>query len=109
VPQGFFHFQLSTEEIMVALPSASSGQATATTHPPANIQELAERGLRSNPYLVLKNISCAWVDGVLVLRGCVPTYYLKQIAQQVVASLEGVARIDNQIQVVTPAFRPAQG
>jgi hypothetical protein len=29
-----------------------------------------------------------------------PTYYLKQIAQAAVASLKGVQRIDNQIQVV---------
>jgi hypothetical protein len=56
--------------------------------------------LRSNPYLALKNISCYLFDGVLVLRGCLPTYYLKQIAQAAVASMKGVRRIDNQIQVV---------
>jgi len=45
------------------------------------------------------------LDGVLVLRGCLPTYYLKQIAQEVVAYLEGVESVDNQIQIMTPAFR----
>jgi osmotically-inducible protein OsmY len=45
------------------------------------------------------------LDGVLVLRGCLPTYYLKQVAQEVVVSVQGVERIDNQIQVVTPAAR----
>jgi osmotically-inducible protein OsmY len=58
--------------------------------------------------LSLKNVSCAWLDGVLVLRGCLPSYYLKQLAQEAVASLDGVARIDNQIQVVTPAYPPRQ-
>ena len=72
---------------------------------PADIQGMAEGCLRSNPYLALKNVSCDWLDGVLVLRGCLPTYYLKQVAQEVVASLQGVDRIDNQIQVVTPAPR----
>jgi osmotically-inducible protein OsmY len=67
------------------------------------ITELVEQCLRSNPYLALKTVSCDWLDGVLVLRGCLPSYYLKQIAQEAVASLEGVERIDNQIQVVTPA------
>jgi len=71
--------------------------------------DLVERCLRSNPYLALKNISCDLLDGVLVLRGCLPTYYLKQIAQEAVASLEGIERIDNQIQVVTPAFPTRQG
>jgi len=67
--------------------------------------DLAERCLRSNPFLALKNITCDLFDGVLVLRGCLPTYYLKQIAQEVVADLEGVESVDNQIQIMTPAFR----
>jgi osmotically-inducible protein OsmY len=75
----------------------------------AKMKELAETCLRSNPYLALKNISCDWRDGVLCLRGCLPSYYLKQIAQEAVASLEGVKRIDNQIEVVTLAFRSRQG
>jgi osmotically-inducible protein OsmY len=65
-------------------------------------KDLAERRLRSNPYLALKKVSCDSHEGVLILRGCVPSYYLKQIAQQAVASLEGVERIDNQIEVISP-------
>jgi osmotically-inducible protein OsmY len=73
-------------------------------NPQPPIADLAERLLRSNPYLTLKNVSCDWHDGVVVLRGCVPSFYLKQIAQEVVASVEGVERIENQIEVVTPAY-----
>jgi osmotically-inducible protein OsmY len=62
--------------------------------------EWAESRLRSNPYLALKNISCGYRDGVLVLQGCLPTYYLKQIAQETVSLLEGVERIENQIEVI---------
>ena len=76
---------------------------------PADIQGMAEGCLRSNPYLALKNVSCDWLDGVLVLRGCLPTYYLKQVAQEVIAQVEGVQRIDNQIQVLTPAYRSGPG
>lgn len=68
-------------------------------------EELAERCLRSNSYPALRNISCECLNGVLVLRGCVETYYLKQVALAAVAHLEGVERIDNQIRVVTPASR----
>jgi hypothetical protein len=75
----------------------------------ASTKDLAERCLRSNPYLALKSVSCDYLDGVLFLRGRLPTYYLKQLAQEVVGGLEGVERIDNQIQVVTPAFRSGQG
>jgi len=70
----------------------------------ARIKELAEGRLRNHPHLALKNICCVYLNGVLSLRGCLPTYYLKQLAQEAVADLEGVARTDNQIQVVAPTF-----
>lgn len=38
-------------------------------------------------------------DDVLVVRGCVPTYYLKQMLQSALKDLEGVRWIDNQVTV----------
>jgi osmotically-inducible protein OsmY len=67
----------------------------------------AESQLRSHSYLALKNISCEYCDGVLTLKGHLPTYYLKQMAQEVVAPTEGVERISNQIEVVAPGARLA--
>ena len=69
--------------------------------------EMAESHLRSNSYLALKNISCEFRQGVLILKGNVPTYYLKQVAQAVVAPTAGVERIVNEIEVVTPGGRAA--
>jgi osmotically-inducible protein OsmY len=88
---------------------ASAEPATPTRTPHPGLQELAEGCLRRNPYLALKNVSCDGQEGVLVLRGCLPSYYLKQIAQEAVARLEGVKAIDNQIQVVAPASRSGRG
>jgi hypothetical protein len=69
-------------------------------------QAVAERGLRSSRYSALKHVSCDYQGGVLVLRGYLPSYYLKQIAQEVVShQVQGVGRLDNQIQVVRPAPR----
>ena len=68
-------------------------------------QELAERCLRSNSNLALKKITCDFLNGVLLLRGYVETYYLKQVAQEAVAQVEGVQRVDNQIQVFTADTR----
>ena len=62
---------------------------------------LAERALRNSPYLSLRNIVCEYQDGVLTLRGCLPTYYLKQVAQAVVATLEGVRQVVNEIEVAS--------
>lgn len=69
-------------------------------NPHPGITALAERRLRHKPYLALKNVSCNFLDGVLVLGGCLPTYYLKQVAQEAVSQLKGIERIENQIQVI---------
>lgn len=38
-------------------------------------------------------------DDVLVVRGTVPTYYLKQVLQNELKNLEGVRWVDNQVTV----------
>jgi hypothetical protein len=37
----------------------------------------------------------------LIVRGAVPTYYLKQILQHVLKGIDGVRLIDNQVQVIS--------
>jgi hypothetical protein len=63
------------------------------------LAELAEQRLRSNSYLALWNVSCDCRDGRLSLHGWVPTFYLKQIAQTVVAEVAGSCPINNEIEV----------
>ena len=73
--------------------------------PQESLQAVAERALRSGPYPALKNLSCDYRGGVLVLRGCLPSYYLKQIAQEAVAQVAGVRGVRNEIEVVAPSRR----
>jgi hypothetical protein len=40
-------------------------------------------------------------EDVLVVRGSVPTFYLKQVLQCALRDLEGVRGIDNQVTVVS--------
>jgi osmotically-inducible protein OsmY len=56
--------------------------------------------LRSNGYLAMKNVTCDYHEGTLTLRGCVPSYFLKQMAQTAVARLDGVERVVNDIVVI---------
>ena len=65
----------------------------------AAVQESAERQLQEVHFRFSRCVSCEYSDGVLLLRGQVPTFYLKQIAQTVVAKVPGVERVDNRIQV----------
>ncbi len=65
--------------------------------------EAAIRGrFQRSPYLPLRNISCTLDHGVLSLRGRVPTYYLKQLAQTIGGSFEGVRHVSNELHVDFP-------
>jgi len=87
----------------VAIPAENRVHPEATA--PTKIAEQAEARLRGNAYLALKYVSCECRDGVLTLRGCVPSYYLKQVAQAAVAAIDGVSRIKNEIEVAVPPRR----
>ncbi len=73
--------------------------------PLPGVVEGAETRLRSNSYLALKNVSCEFREGVLTLRGCLPSYYLKQMAQTAVARMDGVDRVVNEIEVISSQRR----
>jgi osmotically-inducible protein OsmY len=88
----------------VEVPPAQPSAGLTTT---ADVAERAENELRRNAYVALKNISCEYHDGVLVLNGCLPTYYLKQVAQEAIARVDGVQRVENRIAVVSPSSRLA--
>jgi hypothetical protein len=41
-------------------------------------------------------------DGTLVLRGRLPSYYLKQVLQATLRDIDGVTKIDNRVDVFLP-------
>ena len=87
---------------------ANRGRRVATTGTAGRerrIEESVESRLRRSGHLALRDIGCACREGVVTLRGCLPTYYLKQIAQHVVAEIEGVRGIINQIEVLASSGR----
>ncbi len=56
--------------------------------------------LRKSPYAAIRAVSCELSEGTLTLRGSVPSYYLKQVAQRLaLGRLGGVAAIENRLQV----------
>ena len=67
------------------------------------IVDWAEDCLRHNPYLALENVQCDFHVGVLTLRGCLPTSYLKQMAQAAIGPVSGIQRIVNEIEVMRGA------
>jgi len=73
----------------------------------ADVAELAKSLLNENPYPPLRAISCAFGHGVLTLEGCLPSFFLKQVAQEAVAQIAEVERVENHIEVMAPPSRPA--
>ncbi len=55
--------------------------------------------LRQSNYSVLRLISVECNGGTIVLRGTVPSYFMKQIAQETVRDVDGVKRTVNLITV----------
>jgi osmotically-inducible protein OsmY len=65
----------------------------------------AEELLRRSGYLSLRDVSCIASDDIVYLHGCLPSYYLKQLAQELAAGVEGVQCVINRIEVLRPATR----
>jgi osmotically-inducible protein OsmY len=67
--------------------------------PSQGILEAARASLRKSASMVVRAVSCDYDQGVLVLRGRVPSYYCKQLAQETVAHVPGVTEVANAIEV----------
>ena len=71
------------------------------------IGELAQAVLRRSSYFELHDVSCDFSGGILTLRGRVPTYHLKQLAQASVADVPGVVEVHNRVEVTSPRVSSA--
>ncbi len=63
---------------------------------------LAQQRILSSSYAEVRCIRCEIHDGVLYLRGQVTSFYLKQLTQETVRSLEGIHTISNFVEVIDP-------
>jgi hypothetical protein len=59
----------------------------------------AELRIRSSGYLALRDVTCMARGDTVHLRGRLPSHYLKQIAQEIAAGVEGVRHVYNGIEV----------
>lgn len=65
-----------------------------------NVVRTAEIQLRQNRCMCVRGLVCEYCAGKLVLRGRVPSYYYKQVAQEAVKEIEGVDQVINDTEVV---------
>jgi osmotically-inducible protein OsmY len=65
-----------------------------------DVAKAAQSKLKSSPYPAVARLKCYFNGGSLTLRGQVPTFFEKQIAQEAVADLEGVNELVNGVEVI---------
>jgi osmotically-inducible protein OsmY len=66
------------------------------------VTEAARNRLKESPHWAIRSLTCECYDGALFLRGHLPSFYLKQLAQEAVGKLEGVLQVINEAVVDTP-------
>jgi osmotically-inducible protein OsmY len=62
--------------------------------------EAARQRILHQPHLAMQRLWCEFDRGRLFLRGQVPSFYFKQLAQEAVAGMAGVRQVVNEIEVV---------
>jgi len=68
------------------------------------IVAIAEARLKASSYHALRRVRCTYDHGVLALEGHLRTFFQKQLAQELVADLEGVKQVVNRIEVIVRAI-----
>ena len=65
------------------------------------VSRAIQHRFEQSAYRSLRQVRCEWRDGALTLFGEVPTFFLKQMAQTIAASVNGAVAIANQIDVTS--------
>lgn len=63
------------------------------------IQERMEQFLRSRLLTASPLMQCSFKEGMLVIRGNVGSYYVKQLAQEYARQIPGVEQVANHLKV----------
>jgi osmotically-inducible protein OsmY len=67
------------------------------------IVAIAEARLRASSYHAVRRVRCTYDHGVLALEGRLRTFFQKQLAQELVANIEGVKQVVNRVEVISRA------
>ena len=66
------------------------------------VQLEAQSRLYKSGYPELRLVSCDFHEGALTLRGRVSSFYLKQLAQELIRPLDGAGEVCNRLEVAAP-------
>jgi hypothetical protein len=73
--------------------------ADIETSPSISAVAVLEECFRHSPYWSLRRLDCICQQNRVIVRGVVPSYYLRQVAESLATNLVGVARVVSEIRV----------
>jgi len=73
----------------------------------ADLPTRVATALRQKGYSPLREVDVTTKDDLVQLTGQVPTYHLKQVAQETARGVKGVLRVQNDLKVVCSRLTPA--
>lgn len=82
-----------------------NSNALAGPHPARNLSTPASTAtvrLAESSHHFLRTVTCRDDDGTILIEGKVPSFFLKQTAQTLVQSVDGVRQVVNRLEVVNP-------
>ena len=77
--------------------------------PDRDIHQAVLTALESSRYRPLWKLRCEVREGVVFLLGMVPSFFLKQAAQELLLRLGPVKEVRNQVEVCRSSYAPAGG
>jgi hypothetical protein len=85
--------------------TATSSEGTRLPYNPESAQDSPHLAVRhqlcSSGYLLLRKLQYQVCDGVVTIRGRVPSFFLKQMAQEAVLKLAQIREVRNFVEVCT--------
>jgi osmotically-inducible protein OsmY len=73
------------------------------------LEGIVKRSLAESSHRDLRLAQCQIDDGVVILRGQVSSFYLKQLAQAQLMRMDNGLRVQNELEVVYPCEAPPSG
>lgn len=75
------------------------------SRPDKRLAEKIDKAVRATGYLSLRGLNVIVVERLVVLRGKLPSYYMKQVVHAAVRAVLGVGEVRDELNVVS--LRPA--
>jgi osmotically-inducible protein OsmY len=63
------------------------------------LAERVQHALCTTGYAILRGLDVTVHDGIVILRGRVPSYHMKQVAQESARAITGIRQLRNQVEV----------